>query len=81
MIDIASINRSFTAAFSTMMPSRTPVASFCKTFQCRHDYRLLNARCRCVLGSPPTHIDHAAPTISASLASADVQIPIDPRLC
>jgi hypothetical protein len=72
MIDIASINRTFTAAFSQMMPSRTPVASFCKTFQCRRDNRLLNARCRCVLGSPPTHIDHAAPTIFASPVYADV---------
>jgi hypothetical protein len=81
MIDIASINKTFTAAVSPMMPSRMPVASFCKTFHCRHDNRLLNARCRCVLGSPPTHIGHAAPTILASLASADPQIPIDPRLC
>jgi hypothetical protein len=81
MIDIASINRTFTAAFSSMMPSRTPVAPFYKTFHCRHDNPLLNARCRRVLGSPPTHIGHAAPTIFASLASADAQIPIDPRLC
>ena len=61
MIDIASINKTFTAAFSKMMPPRTPVASCCKTFHCRHDSRLLNARCGCVLGSPPTHIDHAGP--------------------
>jgi hypothetical protein len=81
MIDIASINKTFTAAFCKIMPLRTPVASCGKTFQCRHDNRLLNARCRCVLGSPPTHIDHAAPTIFASLASANVQIPIDPRRC
>jgi hypothetical protein len=79
MIGIASINRTFTAAFGKIMPPRTPVASCCKTFHCRHDNRLLNSRCRCVLGSPPTPIDHAAPTFSASLASADVQFPIVPR--
>ena len=75
------INRTSPAAFASTMPSRTPVASFCKTLGCCHHHRLLNARCRCVLGSPPTHIDHAVPTIFASLTSADVQIPIDPRLC
>jgi hypothetical protein len=81
MIDIGSINRTSPAAFASTMPSQTLVASFRKTFQYRLDNRLLNARCRCVLGSPPTHIDRAVPTIFASLASANVQIPIDPRLC
>jgi hypothetical protein len=81
MIDIASINKTFTAAFCKIMPPRTPVASCCKTFHCWHDNRLLNSPCRYVLGSPPTHIDHATPPISASLASADVQIPIVPRRC
>ena len=81
MIDIASINRASPAAFSSTMPSQTPVASFCQTFHSRHDNRLLNAQCRCVLGTPPTHIAHAVPTIFASLSSADLQIPIDPRLC
>ena len=80
MIGIASINKTFTAAFRKIMPPRTPVASFCKTFQCRHDNRLLSARCRCELGSPPTHFDYTALTIFASLATADAQIPIDLRL-
>ena len=81
MIDIASINNTFTVAYCKIMPPQTPVASFCKTFHCWHDNRLLNSPCRCVLGSPPTHIDHAAASIFASLTPADVQIPIDPRLC
>jgi hypothetical protein len=81
MIDIASINRTSPAAFAKIMPSRTPMASFCKTIECDQHNQLLNAHCRCVLGSPPIHTDHAAPTIFASLASADDQIPIDPRLC
>jgi hypothetical protein len=63
------------------MPSRTPMASFCKTIQCRHDNRFFNARCHCVLGSPPTHIDHAVATIFVTLVSADHQIPIVPRRC
>jgi hypothetical protein len=81
MIGIASINKTFTAAFYKLMPLRTPVASCCKTFHCWNHNRLLNSSCRCVLGEPPTHIDHAAASIFASLTSADVQIPIDPRLC
>jgi hypothetical protein len=81
MIDIVSINKTFAASFCKIMPPRTPVASCCKTFHSQHDNRLLNARCRRVLGSPPTRIDHADPTILASLTSADIQIPIDPRLC
>jgi hypothetical protein len=81
MIDIGSITKTSLTASAPTMPSRTPVALFCKTIPCRHDNRLLYARCRYVLGAPSTHIDHAVPTIFASLASADVQIPIDPRLC
>jgi hypothetical protein len=81
MIDIASINSTSPTAFSSAMPSRAPVASFCKTIQCRHEHRFLNARCQRLLGSPPTHIDHAVETIFASLASADVQISIVPRRC
>ena len=42
MINIASINKTFTAAYCKIMPPRTPVASFCKTFHCRHAHRLLN---------------------------------------
>jgi hypothetical protein len=69
MIDIASINKTFTTAFcKKMMPPRTPVASCCKTFHSPHDNSLLNSPSRCVLGSPPTHTDHAASTIFASLA-------------
>ena len=63
MIGIASIKITFTAAFCKIMPPRTPVASCCKTFRCLHGNRLLNSPCRCVIGSPPTHIDHAASTI------------------
>ena len=81
MIGIASINKTFTAAFCKIMPPRTPVASYCKTSYCWHDNHLLNSPCRYVFGSPPTHIVHAASTIFASLASADVQIPIVPRRC
>jgi hypothetical protein len=81
MIGIALINKTFTAAFCKIMPPRTPVASFRKTLHSQYDNRPLNSSRRCIFGSPPTHIDHAAPPIFASLASADVQIPIDPRLC
>jgi hypothetical protein len=81
MIGIASINKTFTAAFSKIMPLRTPVASCCKTLYCRHDNRLLNSPCRCVLGSLPTHIGYPAPTIFGSLVPANVQIPIVPRRC
>jgi hypothetical protein len=81
MIDIGSIAKTSLSAFAKSMPSRTPMATFCKPLRCSHHNRLLNARCRYVLGTPSTHIDHAVPTIFASLASADVQIPIDPRLC
>jgi hypothetical protein len=81
MIDIGSITKTSLAASATSMPSRTPMATFCKPFRCCHHHRLLNARCRYVLGAPPTHIGHAVPTIFASLTNADVQIPIDPRLC
>jgi hypothetical protein len=81
MIGIASINKTFTAAFCKIMPPRTPVAACCKTFHCWHDNRLLNPPRGRVLGSPPTYIDHAASTIFASLASADVQISIVPRRC
>src|SRR5271167_2035110 len=81
MINIALINKTSTPAFCKIMPLRTPVVSCCKTFHCRHDNRHLNSPCRCELGSPPTHICHAAPTIFASLVPADVQIPIDPQLC
>jgi hypothetical protein len=81
MIDSGPIAKTSLTAFAPTMPSRATVASCCKTFHCPHDSRLLNARCGCVLGRTPTHIDHAAPTIFASLASTRVQIPIDPRLC
>jgi hypothetical protein len=81
MIDIGSITKTSLSASVPTKPSRTPVALFCKTIQCRHDNRLWYARCRYVLGAPPTHIGHAVPTIFASLTNADVQIPIDPRLC
>jgi hypothetical protein len=81
MIDIASINRTFPATFAKIMPSRTPVASFCKTFECYQHNRLLNAHCRCVLGMPPTHCVHTAATIFAPTASANGQIAIAPRRC
>jgi hypothetical protein len=81
MIDIGAIAKTSLAASAPTLPSRTPVALFCKTIQCRHDNRILYARCRYVLGTPPTHIGHAVPTIFASLTTADVQIPIDPRIC
>ena len=81
MIDSSSTDRTSPTASARTMPSRTPMASFCKTLGCCHRHRLLNARCSCVLGTPPTHIAHAVPTIFASPASADLQIPIDPRLC
>jgi integrase len=81
MIDSGSTDRTSPAAFARTMPSRTPVALFCKTFGCCHHHRLMNARCRCILGTPPTHIDHSVPTIFASPPSAQVQIPIDLRLC
>jgi hypothetical protein len=81
MIDIASINKTSPAALCKIMPPRTPVASCCKTLQCGRDCRPLNPRCRCVLGTPPTHIDHEVAITLAPLASADAQIPIDPRLC
>jgi hypothetical protein len=81
MIDIGPIAKTSLTAFAPTMPLRTPVASFCKTMRCCHHNRLLNARCRRVLGTPSTHIDHAVPTIFASLTSADAQIPIDPRIC
>jgi Putative transposase/Transposase zinc-binding domain len=42
MICIASINKTLTAAFCKIMPPQTPVASYCKTFHCRHDSPLLN---------------------------------------
>jgi hypothetical protein len=81
MIDIGSINITFTAAFCKIMPRRTPVASCCKTFHCRLDNRLLNSPYRRVLGSPPTHIDHAVATILVTLVSANHQIPIVQRRC
>jgi hypothetical protein len=81
MIESGSTDTVSSVASTQIMPSRTPVASFCKTLSCCYHHRLLNARCRCVLGSPPTHIGHAVPTIFATPASADVQIPIAPRLC
>jgi hypothetical protein len=81
MIDSGSTDTLSSVAFTQIMPPRTPVASFCKTLGYRQHHRLLNARCRCVLGSPPTHIVHAATMIFASLAAANLQIPIDPRLC
>ena len=81
MIDIKPIAKTALSAFAPMMPSRTPMATFCKPLRCCHHHRLLHARCRCVLGTPPTHIDHAVPTIFASLPSTNVQIPIDPRPC
>jgi hypothetical protein len=81
MIDIASINTTSPAAFSSTIPSRTPVASFCKTIQCRHEHRILSARSRRALGSPPTHIDHAVAAILVTLVSANHQIPIVPRRC
>jgi hypothetical protein len=68
MIDITSINETSSAAFSSTMPSRTPVASFCKAARrCLH-HRLLNAWCRCVLGTPLTHIDYTVQTITAFLS-------------
>ena len=81
MIDVASINKTSTAAFGKIMPLRTPVASCRKTLHHRRDNRLLNSPRRCVLGWPPTRIDQAASTIFASLASTNIQIPIDPQLC
>jgi hypothetical protein len=81
MIDIASINKTLPAESSATMPSRTPVASFCKTLRRYHHMRFLNAGCRCALGSPPIHIDHSVPAIFALPAFADVQISIDPRSC
>jgi hypothetical protein len=81
MIDIALFNRTFTAAFCIIMPLRTPMASCCKTFHRRYDNRFLNSPCHRVLGSPPTRINYPTPTIFASLASADAQIPINPRYC
>jgi hypothetical protein len=81
MIDIASINRTSPAAFAKIMPSRTPMASFCKTFECGQHNQLLNAHCRCVLGTPPTRCVHTAATIFASTASAKDQIAIAPRRC
>jgi hypothetical protein len=81
MIDIDSINQTRPAAFTKTMPSQTPVAPSCKTIQCQYDNRFLNARCHCVLGSPPIHINHAVATILVTLVSADHQIPIMPRHC
>jgi hypothetical protein len=81
MIDIASINGTSPAALAKIVPSRTPMASCCKTFECGQHNQLSNAHCRCALGAPPIHVDCAVPTIFALLTSANVQIPIDPRLC
>jgi hypothetical protein len=81
MIDITSINETSPAAFSSTMPSRTPVASLCKAARCCLRHRHLNARCRCVLGMPLIRIDHTVQTICTFPAPADVQIPIAPRLC
>jgi hypothetical protein len=64
-----------------MRPPRTPVAPCCKMFHSRHDNRLLNSPYRRVLGSPPTHIDHAIATILVTLVSANHQIPIVLRRC
>ncbi len=80
MNDSASM-KSLPAAVTTIVPSRTPVAAFCKIWRHCRQHRLYDARFLSVLGSPPTLIDHAVPTTSASLAFADVQIPIAPRLC
>ncbi len=81
MIDSASTYRLSQTAFSSSMPSRTPVASFCKAARCCHHRRLLDVRLRCVLGLPPIHMHHAVPTIFAFRSATDVQIPIAPRLC
>jgi hypothetical protein len=81
MIDIASINRTFPAAFAKIMPSRTPVASCCKTLHCRQHSPLLNPQCRCVFGTPPTTINYAVAIILVTLDCADRQIPIVPRRC
>jgi hypothetical protein len=81
MIDSGSTAKTSLSAFGKSMPSRTPMATFCKPLRCWHHNRLLNARCRYVLGTPSTRIDHADPTIFASQASADAQIPIDPQIC
>jgi hypothetical protein len=81
MINSGLIAITSLTAFALTMPSRTPVALFCKTLACYTQHRLLHARCRYALGMPPTHINHAVPTIFASLASANVQTPIDPRIC
>ncbi len=81
MTDIKFIARTFQTVFAQIMPSRTAVASFCKTFQSRYHHRFLNPRCRCMLGTPPTHTAHPNATILAPSASADVQFPITPHRC
>ena len=69
------------AASTTTMPQRTPMASCCKT-RWHHCYPVLSAaRNRRVLGAPATRIVHAAATIFSAVTSADVQIPIALRLC
>jgi len=60
LIDIASINRTFTA-FCKIMPPRTPVAAGCKTIHCRHYNRLLTHVAAASLSWPPAHIDHRSP--------------------
>ena len=62
MIDNGSTDTT-SPAFAQIMPPRTPIASFCKTLGCCHHFRLLNAGCRRVLGSPPTHIGHPVATL------------------
>ncbi len=79
MIDIASINKTLPAAFYSTMPSQTPVASICKSIQCRHDNRFLNAQCHGVIAGLPTFIDHAVAIIVVASVSADNQIAIAPR--
>jgi hypothetical protein len=81
MIEIASVNRSGRTAFASTMPSRAPVASFCKTTPSSRRQRLFTNRFRCVPGKPPTHTAHAVPSISALSVLANAQIPITPRLC
>ena len=82
MIDIASINRTSPAAFSSIDAAANARGLVLQNVPfCRTTISLVNSPCRCVLGSPPTHIDHAAATIFVSSALPIVQIPIVPRRC
>jgi hypothetical protein len=79
MINSASTNANSPAAFSLIMPLRTPVAEFCKTRRHRHPNHLFIAHCRSARGTPPSLGVHAAAIMITASASADVQIAIAPR--